>query len=259
MFQVDAFSNRVFGGNPAAVVILDDWLPGHVMQAVAAENNLAETAFARPNETGWDLRWFTPANEADFCGHATLATAHVLVTQHAVRDCLRFSTRVGELRVFPEHDGYRLDVPCLPPQPLHELPESVAGMFANTSRGIFRNFENVFVELEDETAVRAFIPDLREIKRLGAVSLAITAKGASHDFVSRYFAPGTGIPEDPVTGSIHATLVPYWAAKLGKNHLSAYQASERGGHLICELAGDRVFMTGQATTFMKAEIYIPSS
>lgn len=257
MYQVDAFSDRVFAGNPAAVLILGDWLPEDVMQAIASENNLAETAFARPNATGWDLRWFTPVHEADFCGHATLATAHILATERGVDRELVFQTRVGELRVCMTDQGYCLDLPSFPPEPLHELPSPVAGCFADGQVTGFRNFENIFVELPDERAIRAFVPDLPRIAGIHPLGLVITARGDAHDFVSRYFVPGAGIPEDPVTGSTHATLVPYWADKLGKRHLSAFQASARGGYLACELAGDRVLVTGRAVTFMKAEIRLP--
>lgn len=257
MYQVDAFSDQVFGGNPAAVLLLDDWLSENVMQSIAAENNLAETAFARPNGRGWDLRWFTPVHEVDFCGHATLATAHVLAVHQDVSGEMAFSTRVGELRVARVDDGYRMDLPAFPPEPLSQLPAQIAGLFTGIEQNAFRNFENVFVELPNEAAVRSFVPDPVRIATLGSQGLVITGKSGTYDFVSRYFAPGAGIPEDPVTGSIHATLVPYWADKLGKTNLSAFQASERGGHLLCELTGDRVLITGKAVTFMKAEIYLP--
>ncbi|KXF78680.1 phenazine biosynthesis protein PhzF family [Paramesorhizobium deserti] len=257
MYQVDAFTDQVFAGNPAAVLVLDDWLPEGVMQAIASENNLAETAFARPDGAGWELRWFTPVHEVDFCGHATLATAHILVTEYGIDREMAFRTHVGELRVRPVDGGYRLDLPSFPPEPLHELPVAIAKGFADQQVTGFRNFENIFVELPDEQAVRAFIPDLLRISGIHPLGLVITAKGDAHDFVSRYFVPGAGIPEDPVTGSIHATLVPYWAVRLGKHRLSAFQASARGGHLSCELAGGRVLITGQAVTFMKAEIRLP--
>ncbi|PLP57138.1 PhzF family phenazine biosynthesis protein [Mesorhizobium loti] len=257
MYQVDAFSDRAFGGNPAAVLILDDWLAEEVMQSIAAENNLAETAFARPNGKGWDLRWFTPVHEVEFCGHATLATAHVLAEHHNATGEMAFSTRVGELRVARIDGGYRMDLPAFLPEPLADLPGPIAELFTGIDHHPFRNFENIFVELPDEAAVRAFVPDMTRIATLNLQGLVITGKSDGYDFVSRYFAPGVGIPEDPVTGSIHATLVPYWADKLGKTRLSAFQASARGGHLLCELAGDRVLITGKAVTFMKAEIYLP--
>ncbi|AZO78733.1 MULTISPECIES: PhzF family phenazine biosynthesis protein [unclassified Bosea (in: a-proteobacteria)] len=258
MHQVDAFTDRVFAGNPAAVLILDDWLPEETMQAIANENNLAETAFARPNSSGWDLRWFTPVHEVNFCGHATLATAHVLASAHCIPGEIEFATRVGPIRVSQQGKGYRLDLPAFAPEPIDALPPAITALFPVPPRALFRNFENVFAVLADEKAVRTFVPDAAAIATLAPLCFGITARGESHDFVSRYFAPSAGIPEDPVTGSIHATLVPYWARELGKTRLEAFQASARGGHLGCELAGERVLVTGQAVTFMKAEIYLPN-
>jgi PhzF family phenazine biosynthesis protein len=257
MFQVDAFADKVFGGNPAAVLILDDWLDESVMQSIAGENNLAETAFARPNGSGWNLRWFTPVHEVNFCGHATLATAHVLASEFKVSGEMAFATHVGEIRVSRSDAGYRLDLPNFPPEPLAELREPIAGLFGGRHVAAFRNFENLFVELPDEQSVRSFVPDLARIAAIHPLGLVITAAGRGHDFVSRYFAPGAGISEDPVTGSIHATLAPYWMGKLGRAVLSAFQASARGGKLLCEVAGNRVFITGPAVTFMKAEIFLP--
>ncbi|MBB4301585.1 PhzF family phenazine biosynthesis protein [Rhodobium orientis] len=256
MFQVDAFTDRVFGGNPAAVLILDRWLSDAVLQAIAGENNLAETAFACRGKDGWHLRWFTPTVEVDFCGHATLATAHVLAREHGVAGEMRFATRVGELRVTATEDGYALDVPLLAPEPLERLPEEVAHLVP-AGAILFRNFENFFAELADEDAVTGFSPDLSAIAKLGPVGLVVTATGTTTDFVSRYFAPGAGIPEDPVTGSTHATLAPYWATRLGKARMTARQASARGGSLTCEIAGERVRLYGQAVTFMKADIRLP--
>jgi len=258
MFQVDAFSDRVFSGNPAAVLVLEDWLPDRLMQAIAAENNLAETAFLRPAQDRWDLRWFTPVYEADFCGHATVASAHVLCTEHGIAGDIAFATRVGELRVQATSDGYSLDMPRFDPEGLSELPQVVAHLFRDDCVEQFKNFENVFIVLTSERAVRSFVPDASAIARLFPIGLAITSIGDETDFVSRYFAPGAGIPEDPVTGSTHATLVPYWAGKLGKNRLSALQCSARGGRLHCRLMDGRVEMAGQATTFMRAEIFLPS-
>lgn len=264
MFQVDAFTDQLFAGNPAAVLILEDWLPDDTMQSIASENNLAETAFARPNRTAaepasssnWDLRWFTPTHEVTFCGHATLATAHILTTEHNVQTDMQFDTRIGTLHVRKSSDGYQLDVPSFPPEDLKTFPEEIANIFSALPALPFRNFENIFAELPDEHAVRNFVPDLHTIARLGNTGLVITARGAEHDFVSRYFVPGSGIPEDPVTGSIHATLVPYWADKLGKTRLRAFQASVRGGLLNCELAGDRVLISGEAVTYMEARIRV---
>ncbi|AZO13217.1 PhzF family phenazine biosynthesis protein [Mesorhizobium sp. M3A.F.Ca.ET.080.04.2.1] len=258
MYQVDAFADRIFQGNPAAVLILEDWLPEAVMQAIANENNLAETAFARPNGKRWDLRWFTPIHEAEFCGHATLATAHVLAEAYRVQGDMAFGTRVGEIRAARRQEAYQLDLPGFSPEPVEaDLLQALHDSVCAQPVACFRNFENLFVELADEEAVRSFVPDLMKIAALHPLGVVVTARGNTHDFVSRYFAPGAGIPEDPVTGSIHATLVPYWFEKLGKTWLSAFQCSQRGGHLLCEFAGDRVLITGRARTFMKAEIYLP--
>lgn len=261
MYQVDAFTDRLFSGNPAAVLVVDDWLPDDLMLAIAQENNLAETAFVRCRRDGaWDLRWFAPAHEVDFCGHATLATAHVLFARAAVQAPLVFHTRVGELRVSREAVGYRLDIPRLDPEAIDNLPREIDGIFASTPERLFRNFENLFADLGSADAVRGFVRELAAIARLGPVGLVVTGRerdADKADFVSRYFAPGAGIPEDPVTGSIHATLVPYWAARLGRTRLLAYQASARGGWLDCELVGQRVHLTGNAVTFMEATISLP--
>ncbi|MDR6294143.1 MULTISPECIES: PhzF family phenazine biosynthesis protein [Inquilinus] len=257
MHQVDAFADRVFGGNPAAVLVLDDWLPDAVLQAIAEENNLAETAFARRAAAGWDLRWFTPVHEVDFCGHATLATAHVLAAELGEAGELAFHTRVGRLAVTRTDDRYVLDIPALPPEPADPPPSLVAELFGGQVQAVFRNFENLFVELPDEAAVRAVVPDLLRIAGLHPLGLVVTGRGASADIASRYFAPSYGIPEDPVTGSIHATLVPYWAAKLGRTVLSAVQCSRRGGRLGCRLQGDRVLLSGQAVTFMRGVVRLP--
>ena len=196
-------------------------------------------------------------HEVNFCGHATLATAHVLASAHGVSGDMEFLTRVGPIRVSRQDEGYRLDLPAFAPEPIDALPSVIAALFPVPPRALFRNFENVFAVLADEQAVRAFVPDAAAIATLAPLCFGITAPGKAHDFVSRYFAPSAGIPEDPVTGSIHATLVPYWAEELGKNRFEAFQASARGGHLSCELAGERVLIAGHAVTFMKAEIYLP--
>ena len=252
-----------FMGNPAAVLVLEDWLSDDLMLAITQENNLAETAFVRPRQdSAWDLRWFAPAHEVDFCGHATLATAHILFTKQGADSDLIFHTRVGELRVSKEARGYRLDIPRLAPEAIESLPPEIADIFPVPPVGMFRNFENIFVDLGSAEAVRNFVPDLPAISKLGSVGLVVTgveADNAPADFVSRCFAPGAGIPEDPVTGSIHATLVPYWAAKLGRDRLMGFQASARGGWLDCELAEERVLLSGNAVTFMEATICIPET
>lgn len=255
IYQVDAFADRIFAGNPAAIFILDEWLPDGLMQSIAAENNLSETAFARADGDMWQLRWFAPLGEVDFCGHATLATAHILATEYGASGPMRFRTRAGTLEVALTAGGYRLDMPLLPPRPLEQFPPELDGVFEpGQIADQFRNFENYFAVLRDEDAVRDYKPDFQRIARLGVEGLVITAVGRECDFVSRYFVPGVGIPEDPVTGSIHATLAPYWAEKLGRNTLLAIQASGRKGLLRCDVTDGRVGITGNAVTFMKGEI-----
>lgn len=258
MFQVDAFTDRVFSGNSAAVVLLDDWLADAVLQGIALENNLAETAFLKPQGEQWEIRWFTPTDEVPFCGHATLASACALHQRKGIDRAMRFSTRqVGDLVVTPQRGSYRMDIPRFDPD--FDIPEDalVNSLRTDAWTKIFRNRENFFVELATEADVLAFRPDLPRIAELGSFGLCITARGAASDFVSRYFAPGAGIPEDPVTGSTHATLAPYWAHKLGKTQLSARQLSSRGGTLACEVATERVYLEGNAVIFMDAQIYIP--
>jgi PhzF family phenazine biosynthesis protein len=263
MFQVDAFADRLFAGNPAAVLILDTWMEDGLCKAIAAENNLAETAFAcrRDDESGvFDLRWFTPTMEVPFCGHATLATAHVLATAYGIVGEITFATReIGLLKVRPEGQGrYTLDLPSLPPSPVPP-PEPLAALFPSGWQAVLQAMENLYVVLGSEDQVRDYQPDMAGILALTGLSLCITAPGEDSgpfDVVSRYFAPGAGIPEDPVTGSIHASLVPYWAERLGRTSLTAFQASRRGGRLGCRLAGGRVLLTGQAITYMDATIFL---
>lgn len=198
----------------------------------------------------------------DFCGHATLATAHVLFTNYGATTDLVFHTRVGALRVSKQAHGYCLNIPRLDPERIDRLPPEIENIFPAQPIGIFRNFENIFVDLGSARKVEDFIPDLAAIAKLGPVGLVITGMAPAAvkaDFVSRYFAPGAGIPEDPVTGSIHATLVPYWAAKLGRTKLTGFQASSRGGWLECELLKKRVLLSGNAVTFMEATIFLPET
>jgi PhzF family phenazine biosynthesis protein len=197
MYQVDAFSDRPFRGNPAAIFILKRWLTDQTMQMIAEENNLSETAFARSNGAGWDLRWFSPQQEVDFCGHATLAAAHVLITEYSQIDHLIFTTRMGRLGVTQRENNLTLEIPRLQPEPAGELAPRLAEILEIGSLACFRNRENVFAELSDEQAVRDFVPDLSKIVQLHPFGLAITAIGQSYDFVSRYFAPGVWNPRRP--------------------------------------------------------------
>lgn len=255
-YQVDAFADRLFSGNPAAVVPLDDWLPDGLMQAIAAENNLSETAFLVPEGGGWGLRWFTPLAEVDLCGHATLASAHVLYRHHGVdAPELAFATRSGTLRVRRDGDGYAMDFPARTPQAI-AAPEGLAAALGATPREVLLGGDLLAV-FDDEAAVRALAPDMAALLALPGRGLVATAPGQRHDFVSRFFVPRVGVPEDPVTGSAHCLLAPYWAARLGRNELRAYQCSRRGGEVACTVAGDRVLLSGQARTFMTATLHLP--
>jgi PhzF family phenazine biosynthesis protein len=255
IFQIDAFTKEPFKGNPAAVVSLDAWLPDSVMQSIALENNLAETAFFVPNAAGYDLRWFTPTVEMDLCGHATLATGYLLFEVLGTdKEILRFQTRSGELTVEKEGDKFVLDFPSRPGV-VTEAPAGLVETIGTEPEEILKSRDYMFV-YESEAEVLAIKPDFSSLINMGVHAVIVTAKGETSDFVSRFFAPEVGVPEDPVTGSAHCTLIPYWAEKLGKNELFARQVSSRGGELFCELRGDRVRIGGDAALYMKGEIYI---
>jgi len=257
VYQVDAFTDRVFAGNPAAVCPLDAWLPDDVMQAVAAENNLSETAFFVPEGDGYGLRWFTPGVEVNLCGHATLATAHVLFGDLGeTRAVLRFSTRSGILTVRRGGDGWlEMDFPATRAEPCAPPPALVAALGAEPE-GVWRTPEQYLVLYGNEAQVLALEPDMAALARLDLRGIIVTAPGAASDIASRYFAPAKGVPEDPVTGSAHCALTPFWAARLGRDTLLARQVSRRGGVLRCRLAGDRVGLAGQAVSFMRGTIRI---
>lgn len=259
LYQVDAFTDAPFAGNPAAVVLLNEPIGETLMQSIAAENNLAETAFVVVRAAGaMPLRWFTPSVEAQFCGHATLASAHVLMTEREFSGTVNFDTRAGRLRVEPGDDGYVLDLPAKTYQSLPTPPLAIE-MFGDAVRAVFRNFENLFIELADEAALRRWQPDRSRIVALCPDGgLCITAKSADYDFVSRYFAPAHGIDEDAVTGSTHATLVPYWGARLGRSRLRARQCSPRGGEMLAELDRDRVRLRAAAVTYLRGTIDVPA-
>jgi len=248
--QVDAFADRPFTGNPAAVMPLDAWLPDATLQAIAMENNLAETAFTVPadgDDADYELRWFTPANEVVMCGHATLASGHVLLSG----DRIRFRTRnAGILEVARDGDAYAMSLPAWAPDP-KPLPEVVAALGCTPIETLWHPQRYAVVLLADEAEVRAVEPDFRALAREGDLLTIVTAPGDATDIVSRAFAPGAGIDEDPVTGSAHAVLTPYWAAKLGRDAFSAFQASKRGGHVACRLQGDRVILGGQCVTVIE--------
>ncbi len=257
LYQVDAFADRVFEGNPAAVVPLESWPEDRLMQAIAAENNLAETAFIVPEGEGYRLRWFTPAVEVDLCGHATLASAHVLFAHlgHAGPE-IHFQTRSGTLVVKREGDLLSMDFPAAKPK-AYPAPDAISEALGGKPL-VWMKTTNLMAVFGSEAEVAALAPDFRSLGRLLApmnAGLIATASGSGDiDFVSRFFAPVHGIDEDPVTGSAHCTSVPYWAKKLGKSDLVARQISKRGGTLWCSDAGDRVVMRGRCADYMKAEI-----
>ncbi|MFG0380418.1 PhzF family phenazine biosynthesis protein [Pseudomonas sp. zbq_18] len=252
--QVDAFSARPFAGNPAMVYRLDAWLDDALMQRIAAEHNLAETAFVVREGASWHIRWFTPACEVPLCGHATLASAHVLFEVYGEPgERLDLLCKSGALAVTREAERLVLDFPAqyLAPAELAEVAQILGQRVVRLQIG-----KELLVELESEQAVRACAPDLKALAGLPGLGVIVTARGERHDFVSRYFAPGIGIDEDPVTGSTHCILTPYWAERLGKTELSAFQCSARGGELHCRLEGDRVKIAGQAVLVASGKLFI---
>jgi len=257
-YQVDAFAGQVFRGNPAAVCLLDAWLPDAVMQHIAAENNLAETAFTVPHGNGFDLRWFTPTIEMDLCGHATLAAAFVLFVERGFSGrAIEFHSRSGSLRVSREGEILTLDFPARPPQPCNPPAALVRGLGAQPA-GVLKSRDYVAV-YKTAAEVRALRPDFAALKTLDSLGIIATAPGEDCDFVSRFFAPQAGVDEDPVTGSAHCTLIPYWSSRLGKTKLFARQISARSGELFCELAGERVRIGGKAVLYLRGEIVLDDS
>lgn len=254
-YVVDAFTKSVFGGNPAAVCPLESWLDDATLQKIGAENNLAETAFFVPDGDDYHLRWFTPAVEMDLCGHATLASAFVLWTQLGVeKPTLRFGSRSGELVVTREGELMALDFPSRPPVRV-DATEELTAAIGREPLGVWKSRDYVAL-FEDEAAVRALQPNFDRVAGLDAHALVVTAKGSDCDFVSRFFAPALGVNEDPVTGSAHCELIPFWAERLGKTTLFARQLSKRGGELFCELKGDRVKMAGHAALYAEGVCYV---
>jgi len=252
--QVDAFADRPFTGNPAAVMPLEAWLDDTTLQAIAAENNLAETAFivswAGP-EADFELRWFTPTVEVALCGHATLATGHVLLSRNMAVERVRFMTRrSGPLEVARDGEGYRLALPAwdMAPKPLAEMAAALGGAPVET---LWRDGGYALFRYDSAAEITALEPDFRAMRAFGDTLFIATAPGKESDIISRVFAPGAGIDEDPVTGSAHCLLATYWAKQLGRDRFTAYQASARGGHLDVELAGDRVILGGKCVTVIE--------
>jgi len=263
MYQVDAFTDQLFGGNPAAVCYLDEWLSDSVMQKIAAENNLSETAFfVRSSvQDEYAIRWFTPTIEIDLCGHATLATSHIIFTEISPEsELIRFQSKVsGQLTVTRQKETglYTLDFPCHPSEPI-DLPDGLLSALRCETKpvGVYKAIYHLLV-YPNEADVQQLTPDFSALSKFRDIfALIVTAPGDKVDFVSRVFAPTAGIFEDPVCGSAHCTLTPYWAERLGKNQLHAYQISARKGELWCEKRDDRVHISGKAVTYLKGEINV---
>lgn len=257
-WHVDAFATRTFGGNQAAIMPLEEWLPDETLLAIAAENLFAETAFVMKDSTGaadWELRWFTPTEEVRLCGHATLASGHVLLTRESGERVTFRTRRAGRLKVRRAPGGYELALPAIATERSH-WPEAVALLGAEPLE-VWLSPDRYGVYLfEDETAVRALSPDLRGLGRLGNDQFICTAPGDRTDIASRVFVPGGGVDEDSFTGSAHAVLTPFWVPRLGRNELTAHQASARGGDAVCRLEGDRVWLAGGCVTVVEGSFYL---
>jgi len=255
--QVDAFASRPFSGNPAAVCVLSAPRDARWMQDVAREMNLAETAFLHPENEGYRLRWFTPAVEVALCGHATLASAHVLWEEGRLPagQQARFHTQSGLLTADRRGDWIELDFPATPPAPAPE-PPGLAAALGVTPRWVGRSRFDYLVEVDSEPTVRALTPDIQALAKVEARGIIVTSRATTsgYDFVSRFFAPRAGVPEDPVTGSAHCALTPFWSERLDRPEMTAYQASPRGGVIRVRLAGDRVILAGQAVTVLRGEL-----
>ena len=256
LYQVDAFTDKVFAGNPAAVCPLKTWLADELLQNIALENNLAETAFYVDEKDGLRIRWFTPAVEVDLCGHATLATAFVLFYKEGYKgDTITFNSRSGPLTVTRKGELLTLNFPADLINEVALTPELTSGFNIAPVKALKGKTDYLLV-FENEKQVKSLTPDFRQVAKVKARGIIVTAKGDNVDFVSRFFGPQAGIDEDPVTGSAHTTLTPYWAGVLKKNRLSAVQCSPRGGKLACELKGDRVEISGNGKLFMQGTIFL---
>ena len=257
IYQVDAFSDRAFGGNPAAVIALEQWLPEAVLQNIAAENNLSETAFYLPHsESDFHIRWFTPTTEVDLCGHATLATAHVLF-QHKnyLGENVSFFSKSGILNVTKVNGGYEMNFPSDEIQPISPPPELINGLGISPQE-VYRGRDDYLAIVPFQSEIESLRPNFRELTKLPARGVIVSSKGNDEDFVSRCFYPQAGINEDPATGSAHTTLAPYWSKRLNKQYLRAAQLSKRKGILSCQYLGERVLIGGAARTYLQGEIYI---
>ncbi len=258
IYQADAFTEKAFGGNPAAVCPLKEWLPDALMQNIALENNLAETAFVVAENNGYHIRWFTPTVEVDLCGHATLATAHVFFNhlQYEPKE-INFHSKSGLLKVTRQQNGQlTLDFPRDHFEQETDIPPALQKGLKIEATEVYKGKFDYMVVTDSQETVEKLQPDFRTLATIKSRGVLVTAPGNESDFVSRCFFPQSGIDEDPVTGSAHTLLTPYWAEVLGKSKLTAIQLSARKGYLDCELSGDRVLMSGYAVTYMKGEIII---
>ena len=254
-YQIDAFTNKVFGGNPAAICPLENWLPDETMQAIAAENNLAETAFFVKMGDDFELRWFTPEMEVDLCGHATLASGHVLFNHLDFKpNQINFHTKSGVLKVSQTNEFLSMNFPSRKPLAI-ETPQQLVDGLGRRPAEVLKS-RDYFAVFQNEQEVLSIQPDFNILEQLDCLGIIITAAGQTFDFVSRFFAPRAGIPEDPVTGSAHCSLIPYWSEKLHKKDLHALQLSKRRGELFCQDLGERVSIAGKALTFATGTIYL---
>jgi len=256
LYQIDAFTNKIFSGNPAAVCPLEQWLDDHQMQSIAAENNLSETAFFVKKDDYYELRWFTPKVEVDLCGHATLASAFVIFNyiDHAAQS-VSFKTKSGMLQVKREGKLLSMDFPARKAVSCQTPEQLIQGLGKQKPKEVLLS-RDYLVVYDSEDIIRSLNPDMNLLMNLNALGIIVTSVGDHSDFVSRFFAPGVGVPEDPVTGSAHCTLIPYWSEKLGKKKLHAFQVSLRGGELFCEDMGERVKIAGNAVRYSEGYLYL---
>ena len=259
IYQIDAFTDKVFTGNYAAVIILEEWLTADLMQLIAMENNLSETAFIKKTiNNSYEIRWFSPINEIDFCGHATLASAYVLFEQSpTLKEVVFTAAAVGSLNVSKEKDGYiKMVFPNRKPEEIEAVPEAVLKGLSIAPKEVLLSQQAYFAIYDKEDDVYNVLPNLEELKKLAPYDVVVTSQSNEYDFISRYFWPANGGEEDPVTGSIHTGLAPYWAEKLNKNELKAFQASKRGGLLLCNVTDKNVILLGKAVKYLEGYIEI---
>ncbi len=258
IYQADAFTDALFGGNPAAVCPLQEWLSDELLQQIAVENNLSETAYLLKEGNDYHIRWFTPGTEVKLCGHATLASAHIIFTILGHEgDTIIFHSKSGPLKVSKRSNGkLMLDFPANAPELVTEIPTGIFEGLGITPAPVFKTSFDYMVVLPSQKAVEALTPDFKKLAQTPCRGVIATAAGDEADFVSRCFYPQSGVDEDPVTGSAHTIMVPYWAQQLKKTTMKAIQLSKRRGHLDCELAGNRVLMSGNAVTYLRGEIEV---